>query len=181
MQLKEVIKRRHSTRKFHYSVPSWKKVIQAIDSARFAPMAGNMYSLKFILTNKKEKINLLADACQQDFVRKAPYVLVVVSDRDKVDKLYDYEKKGFAQQQAGAAIQNVLLSLEEKKLATCWIGMFDDKSAHKALDIPDKLTIEAFLPIGIASKAIGKRVFREKPELENVLYFNKWKGDDLGV
>ena len=56
MQLKEAIEQRHSTRKFSTKKPDWRDILECIDSARFAPMAGGNYSLKFILVDDKKSI-----------------------------------------------------------------------------------------------------------------------------
>jgi nitroreductase len=99
-------------------------------------------------------------------------MLVIVSDRKKVEKMYDYNKKGFAQQQAGALIQNLLLSLTEKKIDNCWIGFFDDDIAKRAVSVPEDNDIEAIIALGVASKI--KQINKDKPELENIVFFDKW-------
>jgi nitroreductase len=136
-------------------------------------MAGNLFSLKFVLVQEKEVIQKIAEACQQEFVL-APFVLVAVSDREKVKKMYDYNDKGFAQQQAGAAIQNILLSLTEKGIASCWVGFFDDAQIQEAIGASEKNVIEAVIPIGLQTKAKTQIQTKQKPDLENLVYFDKW-------
>ena len=173
MNLDKAIKTRKSVRRYSDKVPNWRKIIQAIDVARFAPVAGNMFSLKFILVREKSIIEELAKCCQQDYVGKAFYVIVVVNDDERVKKSYGERGEKYARQQAGAAIQNVLLKLNEIGLATCWTGAFDDNGVKTVLKIPDGFTVEALLPIGIETK-IPKSA-RPKTDLENVLFFDVFK------
>ena len=174
MDLDKAIKTRKSVRRFSTEDVDWREVIKAIDVARFAPMAGNQFSLKFIFVHDEKKIKRLAEASQQDFVGKANYVIVVVSDDSKVIRSYGEERgKKFARQQAGAAIQNFLLKMTELGLATCWVGFFDDYIVHDALEIPEDVVVEAMFPIGEETKI--KTLEKKKAELENYIYFNKWK------
>jgi nitroreductase len=179
MELGKAIKNRKSVRNFSTKKLDWRKILQAMEYVRYSPMAGNQYTVKYILVSDKKKIGLIEGACQQKFVGKADYVLVVVSDREKVKKLYDHYDKGFGAQQAGAAIQNLLLGLTEKGIATCWVGFFEDSIIKRELGISDSLTVEAILPLGIESR-IGKGVEKEKPELENLIFFDKWGKKYMG-
>ena len=173
MQLVDAIKARKSVKRFSEKKPDWRTVIQCIDAGRYAPMAGNMFSLKFILVSDEKKIDELVDASQQKFV-KAPYVLVIVSDDAKVVRSYDNRGKGYSRQQAGAAIENILLALTDKGLATCWVGYFEDSQVKRALKIPNDMNVEALLPIGFETK-VSTGQPKSKPDLEDVLYFETWK------
>ena len=131
MQLKDAIESRKSVKRFSHKKPSWEKIIQAIDYARFAPTAGNDFVTKFILVDDEKVIAELAAASQQDFVGTAQYVVVAVSDDSNL--IRDYPDKGerYCAQQAGAAIQNLLLALTEKKLVTTWVGHFYDNQVRR--------------------------------------------------
>jgi nitroreductase len=179
MELGKAIETRKSVRNFSTKKPDWRKILQVMDYARFSPMAGNCYTLKYILVSDKKKIELIEGACQQKFVGKASYILVVVSDREKVKKLYDLYNKGFGAQQAGAAIQNILLGLTEKGIATCWVGFFEDSIIKRELEISDSLTVEAVLPLGIESR-LGSGVEKRKPDLDSLIFFDKWGKKHMG-
>jgi nitroreductase len=173
MDLVSAIKSRKSVKNFDGKVPSWKKVIQAIDVARFAPMAGNMCSVKFILVEDRDKIEKIAGACQQDFVSKAGSLIVVTSNREKVRKMFDANEKGFAQQQAGAVIQNLLLVLTEKGIDSCWVGFFDDAIVKETVKVSGSEEVEAVIALGFASKGVSENK-KTKAELENIVFFEKY-------
>jgi len=171
MDLDKAIKQRKSVRKFNSKTPDWREIIECIDVARFAPMAGGLYTLKFILVDEKEKIQKLAEAAQQPFISQAQFVVVACTDPTRTLNAYPEFSEKFCKQQAGAAIENFLLKIEEKGLSTCWIGYFVEYLVKEAIKIPEHIQVEAFFPIGYAfEKSKPKR----RHELDTSLYFNKY-------
>ena len=173
MELDNAIKNRHSTRKFSSKKPDWRKIIEAIDFTRFAPMAGNNFTLKFIVVDDEEKIQKIKDASQQDFVGYAKFIVVVCSDDERTVNAYGEKGEIFARQQAGAAIENFLLKIEESGLATCWVGYFAENQIKKELNIPENVKIEAIFPIGYEHPE--KSTTKRKIDLDNILRFNDYK------
>jgi|SRR3989344_6645576 len=176
MELDKTIKERKSVRDYTSKTPDWRKIIECIDSMRLAPMAGNIFSLKFILVSDSQKIQKLAEASQQDFVAQSQYVVVVCTDKKMI--LNEYEKRGeiYCKQQAGAAIQNFLLKITEARLSTCWVGHFVENEIKRELKIPPEIDVEAIFPIGY-EKGISHR--KRKPNLDNLLYFNTYKNKKM--
>ncbi len=173
MQLDRAIKTRHSCRSFSTKKVNWRDIIKAIDSARLAPLAGNIPTLKFLIVIEEEKIKQLAEACQQSFVGTVDYIVVVVTDPTQTKRSYDERGKKYCSQQAGAAIENFLLKITELGLATCWIGAFSDFQVKKILEIPNEMTVEALFPVGYEMPPKGKQ--KAKPSLDQLLFFDKWK------
>jgi nitroreductase len=138
---------------------------------KFAPMAGDNFSLKFVLVDDKEIIKKLADLSEQDFISKTDYVVVVCSDGNRTENLFKDRAKKYLRQQAGAAIQNFLLKLTEVGLATTWVGHFYDDKIKRLLKIPEEIEVEALFPIGYANE---KPKMKLKRDLDNFLYFNKY-------
>jgi nitroreductase len=172
MNLDKAIKERHCVRKFKSKKPDWRKILKAIDSATKAPLAGNISTVKFILVTEKDKINELAKAATQDFIAATHYVVVACSDPTQCERSYGKRAERYCRQQAGATIENFLLKITDMKLAACWVGAFSDVTVKRILKIPDNCEVEAILPIGYE---MGKITQRKKPDLDDVLFFNKWK------
>ena len=177
MQLDKAIKNRKSVTRFKSKKPNWRTIIECIDSTRYAPMAGDNFTLKFVLVKDSEKIRKLADASQQDFIAEAHYVLVACSKLDRTVNAYGLRGKRYCRQQAGAAIQNFLLKIEEAGLATCWVGHFVDDIVRDTLQIPDELNVEALFPIGYKFKE--KRAKNVKIKLDAVLYFDEYNNKKM--
>lgn len=177
MELDKAIKERRSVRKFKEKKPDWRDILDCVDSTRYTPMAGGNFTLKIILVDNEEKIEKLADAAQQEFLAETKYVLVVCSDPTRTVNAYGDRGYSYCRQQAGAAIQTFLLKLTQAGLATCWVGHFIDEQVKRALKIPEKINVEALLPIGYESK---KPITRDtKANLDNALFFNEYKNKKM--
>jgi len=172
MDLTKTIQARKSVRKFNKKKPDWRKIIECIDVVRFAPMAGNNYTLKFILVDDEDKIKKLSEACQQDFISQAKYVVVACSNPSRAINAYGEPGKTWARQQAGAAIENFLLKITDAGLSTCWVGYFVEEQIKKLFDVPAEANVEAVFPIGFEAEKIRTR--KLKIDLDRILYFNKY-------
>lgn len=172
MELDKAIKSRQSIRKFSNKKPDWRDILEAIDYSKYAPMAGNNFTLNFILIDEKEKIKKIAEATQQPWVAQAHYLVAVCSNSSRLKTSYGEKGKDYNKQQIGAGIQNFLLKLEELKLSTCWIGYFVERIVKEQLNIPEEIEIEALFPIGYKNNVSYTR--KEKPSLESFIHFNKF-------
>lgn len=171
MDLDKAIQNRHSVRKFSDKKPNWRKIIECIDATRYAPMAGGCYTLRFILVDDKEKIQKIAKACQQRHVGEVEFIVVAFSNPSLTCNEYGKENgEVWARQQAGAAIENFLLKIEESGLATCWVGYFVEEQVKRILKIPANCNVEALFPVGYEYKK--SRVKKAKIDLDRILYFN---------
>lgn len=173
MDFDKVVEKRHSVRKFAKKKPSWKDIAEAINAARLAPLAGNIPSLKFLVVTEKEEIRKIADAANQDWIKFTDIVVAVCSDDKNLVLSYGERGKKYAKQQAGAAIENFILKLEDLGLSTCWVGAFYDEEMKKVLKVPHDIDIEAVLPIGYEDKK-EKAKKRPKPDLSEIVFWEKW-------
>jgi len=176
MELDKAIQSRKSVRKFNSKKPDWREIIECIDSARYAPMAGGNYTLRFIVISDGKKIEKLADAAQQDFIKQAKYVVVACTEPKRTINAYEEKGKIFCRQQAGAGIQNFLLKIQEKGLSTCWVGYFVERIVKEILKIPKDINVEALFPIGYEYKY---REPKTKIDIDRILYFHQYKNKKM--
>ena len=175
MDFDTLARKRRSVRDFNPSKkPDWKKVIDAIDVANQIPLAGNIPILKFIFIEDKDKIAKIADACQQDFIQDAPYVIVVCSKKEQLTRNFSSKGEAFTRQETGAAIQNFLLKAVEDGLASCWIGHFSERTLKKLLKVPKDFDIEALMPIGYEAQSRISSKPPVKPHIEDTVFFEEW-------
>jgi len=179
MELDRTIQNRHCVRKFSNKKPNWRTIIECIDVARYAPMAGNNYTLKFIMIDDEEKIQQLAEAAQQPFINQAKFVVVACSNPSRTKNAYGERGEVFCRQQAGAAIQNFLLKIEEAGLATCWVGYFVEEQVKRILKIPAEWNVEALFPIGYEYEK--PRTKKAKIDLDRILYFNYYDNKKMKI
>jgi nitroreductase len=172
MELDKAIQSRHSVRKFSKKKPNWRTIIECIDAARFVSMAGNNYTLKFIVVDDEKKIKAIAKSCQQDFIQDVHYIVVACSNPSRPVNEYGESGKTWTRQQAGAGIQNFILKTVEAGLSTCWVGYFVEEQIKKTLNIPDEVNVEAIFPIGYEFEK--PKTKKMKIDLDRILYFNKY-------
>ncbi|MGB9707998.1 MAG: nitroreductase family protein [Candidatus Pacearchaeota archaeon] len=173
MYFDELLKERKCVRHYSSKPVRFDEIVAICEAARFSPMAGNIYTIKLIIVSDKEtKAKLAEAALGQEFIKDAPYVLVVCSDLTNLTRSYgERGERVYSRQQAGAVIENMFLKAVELGVATCWVGAFEEKAVRRILKIPDKVQVEVILPIGIPA---GKTATKKKPELKQIIYFEKW-------
>ncbi len=172
MNLDEAIQKRKSVRKFSSKRPNWRDIIEAIDTMRYAPMAGNNFSLRFVLVDNTDVIRKLAEAAQQSYLASAQYVVVVLNDPVRMLNSFDERGQRYLKLQAGAAIENFLLKIQEYGLSSCWIGHFVDYLVKEAIKAPENMDVEALLPVGYESSPLSPK--KRKTELNRMIFFNEY-------
>ncbi len=172
MELEDAIKSLKNIKKFKDKKPDWRDIVEAIDYARYALMAGDNFSLKFIIVSEADKIQKLAEASQQPFISNAKYVIVVCSDPLRTINLYGDRGEIYCRQQAGAAIQNLLLALNERGLSFYWVRHFVELIIKQELRIPEHIRVEALIPVGYAMDEGKTR--KEPIDIDRIIYFEKY-------
>ena len=85
MNIKQVIKNRHSIRNFLEKRPSIEILHELIEYANLAPSAGNLQARDFIIVDeKKVKENLCAASLNQEFILQAPYNIIVCANLNRI-------------------------------------------------------------------------------------------------
>jgi len=171
MQFDSVVKKRKSVRSFTNKKASWKDVLEAVDAAIQGPFASNQNNLKFLIVEEKEMIEEIADLCEQDWIKDSGILVVLCSDDEYLEDIHGEHGRVFSRQQAGAAIQTLMLKLTDLGLGSCWVGAYDEEVIRRKLGIPKEKQIEAIVPIGHERVTEKKK---HKKKLENVLYWEKW-------
>jgi nitroreductase len=169
--LDKIIKSRRSIKDYKLKKPDWRVILECIDSVRYSPMAGNNFSLRFILVDNPELIQKIAEISEQEFIKKAQYIVVVCSDSKKTKILYEDRAEKYIKQQAGAAIQNFLLKITESGLSTNWVGHFYEDKLKRILKVPEEIEVEALFPIGYSNEKPKKR---ETIDFDRIMFFNKY-------
>ncbi|MEK6925112.1 MAG: nitroreductase family protein [Nanoarchaeota archaeon] len=172
MKTQEAIEKRASVREFSNKPVKFGQVLEAIDAANQAPFAGNINHLKFIIVETKENKNYIAEFAQQYWINESQWVVIICSESKRLEQLYQDRGEMYGKQQAGAAIQNFLLSITEQGLGACWVGAFSEREIKTKFKIPESWQIEAIIPIGYSKSKKQKQA--RKNELETKVFWEKW-------
>jgi nitroreductase len=173
MEFNDVIKKRASVRNYGLKKPNVELVIKAIESSNLAPSPGNLDIIRWVIVEDKNKIDKIAEASQQEFIKQSQVLVVFCSNQKKAESIYDDRAEKYIRQHAGAAIENFLLKITELGLATCWIGAYVDESIKGILGIPGNVEIEAIFPIGYQAK-LCKTKQKPKVSIFERVFFEKW-------
>ena len=160
MDVLKAIKERASVRDYKPSAVSDALIKEVIDAATRAPSSGNVQDWEFVIVKTPEGRRALASAAfEQSFIAKAPVVIVVCSDLEKIEKAYGERGKAlYSVQNTSAAIQNMLIAAWDKGLGTCWVGAFNEEAVKEAVVLPTNVRPLAIITMGYpASRPVKSR------------------------
>jgi len=175
MDFEKVIKKRASIRRYSSKKVKLEQVMEIIEEAgNLAPSPGNLPIVRYVIVDDPKLVEKIGDACQQQFVQQAQFLVVICTDSKDVEKAYDKRTNMYVKHHVGAVIENMLLKITDMGLASCWVGAFSDNTIRNALNVPDNINIEAVIPIG-HQPVYDKTTQKRKPTIENRVYFNAYK------
>ncbi|MBT3583154.1 nitroreductase family protein [Candidatus Woesearchaeota archaeon] len=177
MKFLDLARRRRSIRGFRVKNVPEQDLYYILDAGRWAPSANNIQPWRFIVVREAENKKKIAKACyDQEWMARVPVLVVVCSLTKKVERQFPGKGKLFAKQSVAAAIQNILLAAEEKKLAACWSGVSSEKKIQNTLVIDDNVDIHAVLSIGYP---IHHETAPPRIHLSDLIFFEKWKSIEV--
>ena len=149
MAILDSIKSRRSIREFLDRKVPEQAVNDLIDALLWAPSAGNLQSRKFYFVIEQETKRKLAKAALgQDFISRAPLVVVACTDRRISARYGDRGVNLYSIQDAAASVMNMMLAAHELGLGTVWVGAFNEFDVFDVLGLPENLRPVAIIPVG---------------------------------
>lgn len=133
----------------------------------WAPSAGNLQPWRFLVIKNMELKEKLVDvAYGQEFIKEAPFCIVVIALPE--ESAIRYGERGrslYSIQDTAAAIENMLLQGSILGLGSCWVGAFSEEKAKKVLNLGKDEKPVAILPFGFPKEfppSLRKRKSIEK-------------------
>jgi nitroreductase len=162
MEFMELLRVRHSVRRYRGEPVPQKLVAQILEAVRAAPTAGNFQSYEIYVVSGTERMRALAAATfNHDWIAQAPMALVVCTNAARCE--YD-DKEHWALQDASIAATLAHLAIADLGLATCWVGAFLPAKVAEMLDVAEGHIPMAVLPVGYADEVpqeSGRRAVAE--------------------
>ena len=158
MDVLEAIRNRRSVRKYRPgNIPNEKLEI-ILEAARLAPSAANRQPWRFVVVQKEDKKQALAEAANnQTFIKDAAAIVAAVGDPDISAKWYEKDTM--------IALEHMVLAATALGYGTCWIGAFNEDAVKSLLKIPERAKVVALLPIGVSNETPGPKPRKELPEI----------------
>jgi nitroreductase len=169
MELFETIQNRFSCRAFSDVPVENEKMKKLLDAINLAPSAGNKQAYKIAVVRSEETKKDLAYASnEQDFMVKAPYLLVFIADEKMSSSKFAERGEGlFCIQDATIAASYAQLAATALGLSTCWVGSFDTLEVSRIVRAKEFQIPIAILPVGYAEEAPGEKT---RKNLANIIY-----------
>ncbi|HUI45699.1 MAG TPA: nitroreductase family protein [Nitrospirota bacterium] len=153
MNILDIIINRRSVRDFKDQEIPPDLINGLIEAIRWAPSAGNMQSRKFYFVfDQAVKAKLAKAALNQNFLAKAPLVVVACLDRNISARYGERGVNLYSIQDVSASIMNMMLTAHAMGLGTVWMGAFNEFEVIEILELPDNLRPISLVPVGFPSK-----------------------------
>ncbi len=149
-----LIKRRRTLRKFLLKAVPSRLIKLAIDASRFAPSAGNLQFLEYLVVKKKQARNKIFPHLKWAAYlrplgtpgpqfRPTAYIIVLKNK---------HKSHSFDQRDVGASVMCILLVLESLGVGSCWIASCQRQALRKILKIPSYLDIDSVIALGFPAQ-----------------------------
>ncbi len=168
----DLIFRRVSIRKFLSKEIDEKTIRLILEAGNAAPSAGNLQARDFIVVRDQKIKNELAKASlKQMFIAQAPVVIVVCANYPRSMRVYGERGKLYAEQDATAAVQNILLAVTALNLGAVWVGAFDEQRVSEILALPPNVRPMAIVPVGYPAEQPSRR---SRYPIEELTHYERW-------
>jgi nitroreductase len=154
MELKSILAKRRSIRKFSPTVPSREILLDIVRDALTAPSSRNMHTTHFLIVDDRETLNKLAELRDygSSFLADATAAIVVMGETTKTD---------LWRENCAISATMLQLSIVDHGLASCWVhvggrpriqkepnGEMAEEYLRTILDIPENCAVECVIALG---------------------------------
>jgi len=183
MSILDIIRARHSVRRYLDTPVEEEKILQILEAARLAPSWRNQQCWKFIVIKDplvRKNIIQQTGTYNQGWLGSAPTIIVACGDpaASGIKNNQNYYLVDVA-----IAVEHLVLAATELGLGTCWIGTFDAEKMKEILNIPQHIEIVMLTPLGYPTEKeglvgkIARTVVRSKKrkDIEQIFCYDKWQ------
>lgn len=147
MKMLDLVKTRHSVRKYLPVPVERAKLDYVMECVRLAPSAVNFQPWKFAVVTEGERLAALKEAYLREWISTVPCIIVACADhRESWHRPSD--GKDHADIDVAIAVEHLCLAAAEMGLGTCWVCNFDVPRCCEALGLPTGVEPVALVPIG---------------------------------
>ena len=171
VSVKNVLARR-SIRKYTMQPCSIENIKTLLEAAMAAPSAGNRQPWCFVVVTQREKLDKLADMHDNGkMLFEAPLCIAVCAD---MTKTLEGEAHDLWIQDCSAATENILLAVTGLGLGAVWLGIHPRNARKKAvseiLSIPEEIVPFCLISIGYPAEVKEPRTQYD----EALVHYEQW-------
>lgn len=154
MDFEEVLRKRHSIKRFQEKEISKNIIEKILDLANLSPSAGNLQARSVVIVrNKRMKEKISIAALDQDFIVEAPVIFIICANLE--ESALKYGKRGrelYSIQDATIFASYLQLAITSLGLASSWVGAFDEDEVKRILGLSERFRPIAIIPVGLAAE-----------------------------
>ena len=143
----DLVKQRTSVRSFSQTPVEQEKLDYIMEAVRLAPSACNYQPCSFIILNKKDELEKIAETYPRDWFRTAPVCIVACGNHAESWKR-PHDGKDHCDIDVTIAVTHLTLAAAEQGLGSCWVCNFDAKKCSEILNLPAHIEPVALIPVG---------------------------------
>jgi len=178
MDAEDAIKERRSIRKYKDAPLDWDKVTRILEAGRYAPSAGNLQTVKFlVILDEAQRKRIAEISHNQNWMAEAPVHIIVCAEEGRTAKFYsDRGERLYSVQNAAAAIENMLICASALNVGSCWVGAFDEDELKDEFGIPGDVRPQAIITLGYADEVTPRP---QKYDLQIFCFLDRY-GNRIG-
>lgn len=178
MDVRNAIENRVTTYRFSERDVSEEMVVNIINSAISAPAAGGVREYEFIIVTDKLKKQELSRICLTPNIDSAPFMLLIICDKSKLDSIFDEEESAvLCVENAALAIENALLAATDYGLGSAWVATLQQEPIKKLLEIPEKYIVRGVIPMGYAEIKSNKPFNKPTIDIGKIVHLEKFNNN----
>lgn len=152
MEFAEVVKNRHSCKKYDGKQISAEQLDAVLQAGRLAPTAKNLQGQRIYVVQSAEGLAKIDELTPCRY--GAPTVLVVAFDKNSVF-VYPGEEANSGVEDASIVATHMMLAATNKGVDSCWLNFFDPAAVAKAFDLPENEQVLMLLDLGFAAEGFA--------------------------
>lgn len=183
MDFLKMMEMRESCRSYDGRPASREDLIKIVEAGRLSPSGCNAQPWKFLVVDEEEALVKLRDALVVDGGgtgapwrdQVASYIAVIETPAKvmpAVEAFYG-DTQVFAPGDLGMAVMNMCYEAMELGLATCVIGMNNEKKMQEYFGIPEGYKVRMVLAVGYPAEKAEPRA-KIRKGFDEVCSFNQW-------
>ncbi len=145
MELMDLLKERHSVRKFSDKKVEKEKIDKILEAGRLAPTAVNFQPQRIYVIESEPSLEKLKECTRYHF--NAPVALLVCYD-NQVSWKRPFDNKDMGEVDAAIVSTQMMLEVTNLGLGTTWVGHFDPAAVKEKFALPENIIPVALFPIG---------------------------------
>ncbi len=167
MEFQNLIEKRYSCRKFSDKRATAEQIEKIIEAGRIAPTAVNTQPVKIFWLKSEEAKENIRKSCSYTFGADD---FLVIGYKEDEGWVRSFDKRNFADIDAGIVATHMLLKIEDLGLSTTWVGYFDAPYLQTLYPQMKEYNLIALFPIGYAAEdaSPSERHFKRKAKEELV-------------